>query len=1010
MVSLTEGKYSGNSDTETLKNTVFENAKKLSASQPVSLGSEKLSGTLVDQLDTIVVKKPDSNVKAEYDFSGGQKYVLDFQKEFVEAIAADAKDLVIQFEDGAQITFLNFSDALKAEQPVQITYQDVVQENQAQISGIIKVIQSALSEIVVAEEEGVDAKSKSQANLRDNAPDVSQVEPAAGEEKVEEQTVSPQSVVEKAEEAAEIEPAAGAQQRQAAGALGGVSGGGYGFQSAFEASIIKQLQDTGPINPTALGYTRPELSEDVGALGQARNDTIVTPDDIPLVSPSFAIVDETDLNPVTFVNGVVGVDYGSDVAGGVRGSGVALVGDLKSAGVSVVVVYDDETMTYRGVAGEKLVFTLDIEENGAYRFTLFAPVDHPDAENADDILSVAFGVIAQDGDGDETSGVITVTIADDGVVAVDDVGVYAPDALVVYGDVTENDSLSHDVPNVVATIALGDYEVDVDHVSGADIDGLYGSLHINSDGTYEYRLYDGSGTGVSSCPPKEFEEKFVYSLRDGDGDSDTAVLTISGERPQGKLVVGQNVHDDAQSTTDHLVGGSKGEILGGAGHDILIGDAGGSVITEQTQDYNFVFILDVSGSMAYTEGASVKIDLLKDAVKSLLADMSSYDGGDIKIHIVPFSTTAQPSGTFDLTQSGGLAAVEAYIDALKAYGYTNYESPMQAAIDWLQGAEPLGGNAITSTYFISDGAPNHYMDELGSVTKSDAKGALGEVLGVDGTNEATTLHGLNDHFIAVGVDIGVSISRLDQIDPTGHALNIDNAADLKFALADTDPIKTLNATGNDVLKGGAGHDILIGDILFTDDLAISHGLALESGAGWEVFERLENGESVSDATWSRDDTVAYLLAHAQELSEESLDADGHGRSGGDDFLDGGSGEDFIFGQEGQDVIAGGGGDDVLFGGSDADTFVFGSLDDGIDIIKDFSSAEGDRLDLSALLGGYDPLTDDIKDFLIATESGGNTVLAVDVTGSGGISGSVDLVTLEGASGLDLDVIVKTGVV
>ena len=73
---------------------------------------------------------------------------------------------------------------------------------------------------------------------------------------------------------------------------------------------------------------------------------------------------------------------------------------------------------------------------------------------------------------------------------------------------------------------------------------------------------------------------------------------------------------------------------------------------------------------------------------------------------------------------------------------------------------------------------------------------------------------------------------------------------------------------------------------------------------------------------------------------------------GNDTLYGLSGDDLLFGDEGNDTLAGGGGKDTLTGGSGADTFKFlrfvDSQGPNIDLIKDFSAAQGDKVDLTAL--------------------------------------------------------------
>jgi Ca2+-binding RTX toxin-like protein len=75
---------------------------------------------------------------------------------------------------------------------------------------------------------------------------------------------------------------------------------------------------------------------------------------------------------------------------------------------------------------------------------------------------------------------------------------------------------------------------------------------------------------------------------------------------------------------------------------------------------------------------------------------------------------------------------------------------------------------------------------------------------------------------------------------------------------------------------------------------------------------------------------------------------------GNDGLFGGAGKDKLFGGAGNDKIAGGAGRDEQTGGGGADTFVFnGETETGTtkatrDLIKDFSQAQGDVIDLSGI--------------------------------------------------------------
>ncbi len=116
-------------------------------------------------------------------------------------------------------------------------------------------------------------------------------------------------------------------------------------------------------------------------------------------------------------------------------------------------------------------------------------------------------------------------------------------------------------------------------------------------------------------------------------------------------------------------------------------------------------------------------------------------------------------------------------------------------------------------------------------------------------------------------------------------------------------------------------------------------------------------------------------------------------------LYGNGGDDVIYGLDGDDVLYGGSGIDFLYGGDDADTFIFDDLS-AIDQVQDFNIAEGDALDISALLSGYDPITDAINDYVQFTSNGDDTFIAVDADGGG--DNFVQIATLHGISDLAVE--------
>lgn len=510
------------------------------------------------------------------------------------------------------------------------------------------------------------------------------------------------------------------------------------------------------------------------------------------------------------------------------------------------------------------------------------------------------------------------------------------------------------------------------------------------------------------CPPDQGPDQFVYTLTDRDGDSSTATLTVEGNQPI--LVVGENVDDKQGSNTEHRIGCDHGEITGKRAADILVGDVGGSKQIAQNKDFNIVLVLDISGSMG--EGPGSKLQLLKDAVTHLLQDFNDYDTGTVKVHVVPFGTTAFASGTFTVTDNTGFNNAVSFVQAMdnNGQGWTNYEAPMISALNWLNGSltnDPIPG-ASTFTYFVSDGEPNHYVGTSGQTVNSNnnAQTVMNEIHGVsDGSDEVGQLQA-KSQVVAVGIDIsGTTLARLDTIDENGDAVDVQNANDLDAAFQNLNPLNQLTETGDDVLTGGDGNDLLFGDTLFTDDLATAQGLSTTPGAGWTVIEQLEAGLG-NDVSWDRADTIAYIKANAVAMAEESV-SNGQGRQGGNDTLSGGAGNDIIFGQEGDDVITGGAGNDTLYGGSGDDVFKFVNLGgEGVDAVKDFEI--GDILDVSGLLVGYNSVQDSIDDFVFKTESGGNTTIHVNADGVGGLAGATAIATLEGIVGLNIQQITNDG--
>jgi Ca2+-binding RTX toxin-like protein len=171
-------------------------------------------------------------------------------------------------------------------------------------------------------------------------------------------------------------------------------------------------------------------------------------------------------------------------------------------------------------------------------------------------------------------------------------------------------------------------------------------------------------------------------------------------------------------------------------------------------------------------------------------------------------------------------------------------------------------------------------------------------------------------------------------------------------------------SGDDTLYGGAGDDRLRG---------MAGADTIYGGDGDDNVVGGDDDDIVKGGTG--DDTV-------------------YGDAGNDQVL-GGDGDDVLYGGDGDDLIWGSYGRDDYYGGAGADSFIFegdSALSD-VDNIYDFSTAEGDSLNIADVLStyGYDPLTDAITDFVqVSNKRNGDTSIYIDADGAGKFKGN-DLV-------------------
>jgi VCBS repeat-containing protein len=225
-----------------------------------------------------------------------------------------------------------------------------------------------------------------------------------------------------------------------------------------------------------------------------------------------------------------------------------------------VVVTGTAGQTFAGSFGTLVITSYDAATGQiGYTYTL--------ADNTSgDATFDDFAISVTDADGDVANDTLVVNIIDDEPIAVNDTdsivggettatGNVITDAAA--GDAGDSDNGADNVGAdnaIISGLASNNVPANSDNnpAGGFVVNGQYGTLTMQADGSYSYTRFDGT--------PGNFQDVFTYTLTDGDGDSDTATLTIdiSDAAPNLPDPAAVLLDDDA------LAGGNPG----GTGDDV----------------------------------------------------------------------------------------------------------------------------------------------------------------------------------------------------------------------------------------------------------------------------------------------------------------------------------------------------------------------------------------------------------------------------------------------------------
>ena len=207
-------------------------------------------------------------------------------------------------------------------------------------------------------------------------------------------------------------------------------------------------------------------------------------------------------------------------------------------------VLDVTGVTYDDATGKYTV---------AYSYTLYDNVSHtfPDGTETGDVIPIS----VTDVSGDSAYASLTITIVDDVPIAHDNVAWVTEDGGHDWNPYTDDDTSGNVITgNIFWLPEMGDDQQGADgakvsniqfgyHSEGVDangetINGLYGTLFIKADGSYTYTLNNGNDAVQHLIPGETLKEVFTYTLKDGDGDTDTAKLTITINGANDKVDIG----------------------------------------------------------------------------------------------------------------------------------------------------------------------------------------------------------------------------------------------------------------------------------------------------------------------------------------------------------------------------------------------------------------------------------------------------------------------------------------
>lgn len=500
-------------------------------------------------------------------------------------------------------------------------------------------------------------------------------------------------------------------------------------------------------------------------------------------------------------------------------------------------------------------------------------------------------------------------------------------------------------------------------------------------------------------------------LRGFEGN-DTYIFKVGG---------GADIIDNELGGTDKIVFGA-----GIGPEDVVIGHSG---MYDMTLTYGSGDVVTVTNFMYSTDNRVESVQFTDDETvwdaSYLLSHAQTVYGTSSNDSLSTFNSLATTfvGGAGDDSINGGGGAINTTYMFGSAYGGGN---------------DTISDGGGTDTIVI-DGSPS-------GVTYKHS-GAYDLQIGYSGGTITVSYYFYASDYKVESVaftDVGNTVHDSTYIDAQAHILTGTSSGETLSAF-DSGATTFIGGAGNDSLNGHGGNDVYKfaeGDgadtisegYSSTDKIVFDAGISASSvtyqhtGAYDLTIHYGTSGDTVTVSYFFYNSDYKIESVEFSDVGNTVHDSsyinaqvhNMHGTSGSDaiyafDSQDttfyGHSGDDYLQGGGGNDTFFGGDGTDLMVGSSGADTFVLegATAFNNVDTVYDFNTTQNDALDLRDVLGGYDPMTDTLSDFVQLTTSGGSTHVFVDRDGTGSTYSSAEIVTLYGVTSLpSVDTMVTDG--